>query len=275
MKKLITLFSILFFVATTNGQNNLDIKKLEKDFVKVQRSNQKEGRSVYACKFELTNAQYNLFLEDLKKSGNTTLYTSCQRDSIGWKKFDFGHNDPYVKSYASHQVYNNYPVVCISFESALAYCEWLTAKYKASVNGKYKDVVFRLPSKGEWMAAADCKPQAPYPWYGSFPYSPKGCYYCNIRCDTINWIEDGAFYPVEKTSYFPNKLGLFNIIGNVAEMLSDKGIAKGGSWYNFPEEVDVRKVQRYESADPGVGVRVFMEVSEPSVNNSKQAYANQ
>ena len=137
MEKLITFFSILFFVATSNGQNNLDIKKLEKDFVKVQRNNQKEGRSIYACKFELTNAQYNLFLDDLKKSGNTTLYTSCQRDSLGWKKFDFDHNDPYVKSYAYHQVYSNYPVVCISYESALAYCEWLTAKYKESGNGKY------------------------------------------------------------------------------------------------------------------------------------------
>jgi formylglycine-generating enzyme required for sulfatase activity len=274
MKKLFSLFIILFYVLTINGQSSIDIKKLDKDFVKVQRCKQKEDRSVYAYKFELTNGEYNLFLDDLKKSGNTTLYTSCLRDSLGWKKFDFGYNDPMVRYYATHPAYKDYPVVCISYEAAVAYCSWLTTKYNESGKGKFKDVVFRLPSKGEWIAAADCKPQAPYPWYGSFPYGEKGCYNCNIRCDTMNWIEDGAFYPVAKGSYFPNNLGIFNMVGNVAEMISDKGIAKGGSWYTFPEDADVRKVQHYSSADPGIGIRVFMEVTEPDQNKSKRVYAN-
>jgi len=276
MKKLISLFCILLFVATLSGQNSINIKKLEKDFVKVPNAGKITGKSVYACKFELSNAQYNLFLDDLKKSGNTTLYKISQRDSLGWKKFDFGYNEPLVRYYASHPVYEDYPVVCISYESALAYCNWLTLKYKESGRGKFKDAVFRLPSKSEWMEAADYKPQAPYPWYGNFPYNEKGCYYCNIRTDTFNWIEDGAFYPTKKTFYPPNKTGLYNIIGNVAEMLSEKGIAKGGSWYNFPDDVVVQKEQYYESPDPGIGVRIFMEFTEPPVKNkSNKVYANQ
>jgi len=275
MKKLILLFCVPFFVATLYGQNSINIKKLEKDFVKLPYRLQNDGRILYVSKFELSNAQYNLFLDDLKKSGNISLYNNCQRDSLGWKKYDFGYNQPLIKYYAFHPAYNDYPVVCISYESAIAYCNWLTTKYKESCKGKYLDVVFRLPSKSEWMAAADCKPQAPYPWYGNFPYGAKGCYYCNIRCDTTNWIEDGAFYPVAKTSYFPNKLGLFNIVGNVAEMISEKGIAKGGSWYNFPEDAVVQKIQKYDSADPGIGVRVFMEITEPKSNKSKQSYATQ
>lgn len=275
MKKVCSFFGILFFVFTMNGQNNFDTKKVEKDFVRVQPCYQNLSRCLYAGKFELTNAQYNLFLEDLKKLGNTSLYNSCQRDGQAWNKFDFGHNDPLVKNYGSHPAYNEYPVVCISYESAVAYCNWLTTKYKESGKGKYKDVVFRLPSKGEWMAAADCMPQAPYPWYGIFPYGESGCYRCNIRCDTSNWIRDGAFYPVEKSSYFPNKLGIYNIVGNVAEMISDKGIAKGGSWYNFPDDAIVQKEQKYNTADPGVGVRIFMEVSEPMGEKSKRVYAIQ
>lgn len=272
MRNLMAIFAVLFFISAF-GQAPIDCKKIEKDFVKIQHCNHKLDRSVYASKFELTNAQYNLFLDDLKKSGNTTLYNSCLRDSLGWKRLGFGFNDPMEKHYGSHPAYYQYPVVCISYESALAYCSWLTAKYNEWGKGKYKDVVFRLPSKEEWMAAANCKPQAPYPWYGSFPYGEKGCYYCNIRCDTANWIEDGGFYPVEKSSYFPNKTGLYNIVGNVAEMLSEKGIAKGGSWYNFPEEVDVRKVQHYYSADPGIGVRLFMEASDPKSNKKNRVYS--
>jgi formylglycine-generating enzyme required for sulfatase activity len=255
------------------AQNTLDIKKLEKDFVSIQYTDQKSDKGVYACKFELTNAQYNFFLDDLKKSGNILLYNNYQRDSLGWKKFDFGYNEPLTRYYAFHPAYKEYPVVCISYESAVAYCNWLTIKYKESGKGKYNDVVFRLPSKNEWMYAADCKPQAPYPWYGSYPYNQNGFYYCNVRCDTFNWIEDGAFYPAKVTSYFPNNTGLFNIIGNAAEMLSEKGIAIGGSWYNFPDQVVVQKVQKYDSADPGIGVRVFMEFTEPPIkNSSKKVY---
>ena len=45
------------------------------------------------------------------------------------------------------------PVVNISQAGAEAYCRWLTKKYNDSNEKEFKKVVFRLPSKKEWLLA--------------------------------------------------------------------------------------------------------------------------
>ena len=67
--------------------------------------------------------------------------------------------------------------------------------------------------------------------------------------------------PVE--SYFPNDIGLYDVVGNVAEMIDEKGKACGGSWNHSAEESTILSVNEYEHADSNTGFRVFMEVIEP------------
>jgi formylglycine-generating enzyme required for sulfatase activity len=60
-------------------------------------------------------------------------------------------------------------------------------------------------------------------------------------------------------SYFPNKIGVYNLIGNVAEMISEEGIAKGGSWINKPEEVSVTEDFHYTKPSDWLGFRCVCE----------------
>jgi len=66
-----------------------------------------------------------------------------------------------------------------------------------------------------------------------------------------NWI-----YSYKPTSQFK----LYNMFGNVAEMTSEKGIAKGGSFYHTLEECAADKVQIYDSPQAWLGFRCVAEV---------------
>ena len=61
-------------------------------------------------------------------------------------------------------------------------------------------------------------------------------------------------------SYFANDMGLYDIVGNVAEMVQEKGKAAGGSWAHLPEASTITSVSHYQKADAKVGFRIFMEV---------------
>jgi hypothetical protein len=50
------------------------------------------------------------------------------------------------------------------------------------------------------------------------------------------------------------------MIGNVAEMTSEKGKAKGGSWEDEPDNCTIQSVKTYEKPSPAIGFRVFMEI---------------
>ena len=63
-------------------------------------------------------------------------------------------------------------------------------------------------------------------------------------------------------TYFPNNIGLYDVIGNVAEMIDDKGKACGGSWDDLPLESTIHSVKSYSDSDATIGFRVFMEVVE-------------
>jgi formylglycine-generating enzyme required for sulfatase activity len=72
--------------------------------------------------------------------------------------------------------------------------------------------------------------------------------------DKTSFLRMQYHYP--KTKQF----GLDNLFGNVAEMTSEKGIAKGGSFAHTLEECAANKVQIYDSPQAWLGFRCVAEV---------------
>lgn len=224
--------------------------------------------NLYVCKYEVTNVEYREFLNDLKAQKKNDEYSKCLYDSTQWiKKMPVSYNEPMVQLYHWHPAYDNYPVVNISHDAAKLYCEWLTEKYNNSAKKTYKKVVFRLPTVKEWELFADPLPGHNLPWYGNFPYTDAEgkVALANIKVKYLSggddYVFDGGLHTIVVGHYKPNNLGIYDVIGNAAEMTKNDTI-KGGSWDNYLDECTIDKSQNYNPPDPRVGFRVVMEVIE-------------
>jgi len=234
-------------------------KEIENRLIKVD-------EMLYASKFELTNKEYRDFLSYLKTSNNLEKYNNCLYDSTKWIIDNSSFLVPLEKTYHWHPAYDNYPVVNITQKAAELYCEWLTDQYNSSPKRIYKKVLFRLPTEIEWKRIANPLPDNVLPWYGGFAYDQNGVYLANVKfrrleSNGVVLTDDGGLNQVMVGTYKANKLGAYDVIGNVCEM-TQEGSILGGSWDNFVGECGIDKSQNYNLPDPRVGFRFVMEVIE-------------
>lgn len=115
-----------------------------------------------------------------------------------------------------------------------------------------------------------------YPWYAAYNYrnKPFNSYHCFLgnfkvttsvaytTCKSYFHAYDGFIRMGFCAAYFPNNIGLYDVVGNVAEMIDEKGKACGGSWNDPPSESTIHSVKKYQHSDASIGFRVFMEVIE-------------
>ena len=178
---------------------------------------------------EITNRQYLAFLAD-------TPYPRPR--------------DPgYAKNYLME--YPDLPVINVSYEDAMAFCAWASAKFNAAV---------RLPTEAEWEYAATAdKDGAPYL---EATLDPKSM--ARFKGNAPLGVRTAA-----KDEFPPNRFGLYNMSGNVWEWVQDyyakdyyitspirnpKGPAtgtkhsiRGGSWANGDSTL---RVTRRASRNP-------------------------
>ncbi|MDR2205696.1 MAG: gliding motility lipoprotein GldK [Flavobacteriaceae bacterium] len=148
-------------------------------------------------------------------------------DTTVWiRDFNYAYNEPLYEGYFSHNAYNNYPVVGVSWEQARAYCNYKTKALRDYNNRqkkkKQRPMAFRLPTEAEWeYAAKGGKENATYPWGGPYLMDDRGCYLANFKPKRGNYIEDakeGTYtYTAPVKRYQKNGFGLFDMAGNVAE----------------------------------------------------------
>jgi formylglycine-generating enzyme required for sulfatase activity len=141
---------------------------------------------------------------------------------------------------------------------------------------------FRLPTKSEWVYAAKADHKnAPYPWGNASLTNSKGDYMANykligdenIRRDEnnnlvvvqplVNYKMYNTNYTLTVCSYFPNKFGLYNMSGNVAEMVADEDVAMGGSWNDPGFDIQVTSEKPFKLPNPTVGFRVISSFVQP------------
>lgn len=245
----------------------MDIKHIDKIIKPV-----KPG--LWSSAEEVTNELYDQFLMDLLRNKEFDLLEICKTEKTDWRSLlpeEYKHLTDEELIFNGSPTDPASPVQNISYEAAVEYCKWLTDSYNSYAKKKnFVSVVFRLPTEKEWMEAAQGgRNLAPYPWGGYYYKNSKGCFLSNFysshfpECEDCKYkslANDGSFFPVNTGAYFPNDFGLFNMSGNVAEMVEEKGIAKGGSWEDIPEECTIESVKKYDSPSPAVGFRVFMEI---------------
>jgi formylglycine-generating enzyme required for sulfatase activity len=141
-------------------------------------------------------------------------------DETCWiNDFNNAYNEPYVRMYFQHPGYDDYPVVGVSWEQSIAFCEWRTFFYKSSHNLPNGITIepFRLPTEGEWeYAARTGKNEYKYPW-ATDGLQSNDCFLGNFKPGNGNYTEDGHLIPAKVASFAPNEFGLYDMAGNVAE----------------------------------------------------------
>lgn len=89
----------------------------------------------------------------MKETNQIDLFNANQLDTSKWSG-DKKINKPFVVYYHFSKSYNNYPVVTISYDNAINFCNWMTQQYNRDQSRKFKKVMSRLPTEKEWTLAA-------------------------------------------------------------------------------------------------------------------------
>jgi formylglycine-generating enzyme required for sulfatase activity len=203
-----------------------------KDWVEVEQPQHEVELSDYSIgKYPVTNREYQFFVKDGGQAPQ------------GWD------GDQYPPEKGDH------PVVYVSWNDALAYCEWLGKKSGGKAN-------YRLPTEAEWEKAARWKPShltSPkgrgggesliYPWGNAFGEKNANTAEAGLK-DTS---PVGQFSPKGDSPY-----GCVDMAGNVWEWCADwfdekeyknragkvvkdphgsengsARVLRGGAWYNY------------------------------------------
>jgi serine/threonine protein kinase/formylglycine-generating enzyme required for sulfatase activity len=155
------------------------------------------------------------------------------------------------------------PISNVRWGDAVAYTKWLSNKTKMN---------FRLPTEIEWEYAARGGVDTMFFWGDVIGSDKAHCAQCNVK----NLITE----PVFVKKYGANQYGLFDMLGNVAEWVSDcwteshgvvgnrfdtkctQHVRKGGAYLSLESQVRpvYREAEDIDAVLPELGFRVACEV---------------
>jgi formylglycine-generating enzyme required for sulfatase activity len=202
-------------------------------------------------KFEVTRGQFRQFVESEKYQTEAEL---DEEGGLGWEEEtkQFKKDKRYTWKNPGFEQGDDHPVVNVSWNDAVKFCEWLSKKH-----GKQ----FRLPTEAEWEYACRAETVSRFSCCASVEELAK---IGNIADATakekfIRWndainAKDGFVFTAPVGRYQPNQYGLYDMHGNVWEWCQDwygryetdkmqepvipmtgtYKMFRGGSWSSFP-----------------------------------------
>jgi sulfatase modifying factor 1 len=207
----------------------------------------------YLGAYEVTVGQFRKFVED------SAYKTDAEKDGKGGYGIDpadgkFGQKPEYTWRSPAFAQTDEHPVVNVSWNDAVAFCEWLSRK-----EGK----TYRLPTEAQWEYACRGGTNTRY-WSGDDPETLM--YVGNVADATAkakfpDWKytilnSDGYVFTAPVGQFRANPFGLYDMHGNVYEWCadwydaayygksspddptgSDSGasrVLRGGSWVDWP-----------------------------------------
>ncbi len=159
----------------------------------------------YLAEFEVTNGMYRQFVEE-------TGYQAPRGEMLDIDRVYHGTIQIW-----DHEQFNpaDHPVVGLIQPDGVAFCQWLSEKEGRN---------YRLPTVEEWEYACRAGTETPFYWG---PHADVRR--CNYQASRIN-------HTLPVGSYEPNPWGLYDMIGNAAELTATlwgragRYYIKGGSW---------------------------------------------
>lgn len=253
---------ILLFFICCKTQYDV-VRKLDKEHSKAPPGTIWIKDSIYMDQCEIRNVDYLEYTLWTKKYDSAN-YNKVLPDTTVWRD-KMSLNEPYVDYYFRHPAYYKYPVVGVSYEQALEYCKWRTDRVKefakkipsrSKLGDSYKNgnYYYRLPTKEEWEYAASAGTNFHY-GFQSLQTKENMPNFNVAEAYALGYYFVDADITIPTISKKPNSFGLYNTIGNVAEMIMEKRISKGGSWRNSITECEIRDSIKYENASSWLGFR--------------------
>lgn len=250
-------------------------------------------QAFYMSSKEVTNLEYRTFLFDLLIQGRKDAFIAAAPDQTLWTTVLDDSLKSYQNDYFSDSALDYFPVVNVSKKGAEMYCVWLTKETNKTIKSDFINDV-RIPSIIEWTyAASSLGKHTVYPWQGK-QLTTDGAFNANFKMSEYTGDLDlvkqkvvprsiartsfeysvGLMVAWSK-SYEPTQFGLYNMSGNVAEMVSmrylpdfieveqpteNQLVTCGGSWMSPIEDLKIfnENITDQVNGHPSIGFRVVI-----------------
>ncbi len=191
------------FVLIKGNTFTMGSPKIEKEKSGLEIQHKVKLSDFAICRYVVTVEEYLEFTQETERRYSEWKEKACEYNITTG-------SDTHFKKHSETLTGERYPIFGVSWEDALAYCEWLSEK---------RGGTYRLPTEAEWEYACRAGTTTPFNtgenlttdqanYDGNFPYRkyPKG---------------EFRGKPVPVGSFKPNGYGLYNMHGNVWEWCSD------------------------------------------------------